>query len=122
MSLRTGAPPFHGKLAIRQLYQLGLDGEFSMEWVAQLIQCFGLYPVGSLVELNTGEQGWVIDVNQADSMRPTIKVLWGPGHEPLPEPRIKELSDDPADGQKLKIQRVLNPSEIGCAQGYALPG
>lgn len=122
LSRRGGRPPVPATLAIRCLYQLGLDGEFPLEWVNRLIQCFGIYPVGSLVELNTGEQGWVVDVNQAESMRLTIKVLWGPGREPLAEPRVIEISGSPGDGEKLRIQRVLNPFDSGCAQGYTLYG
>jgi len=120
ISNRGGRPLVPPTQAIRRLYQAGIEGEFAMEWVDRLIHSFGLFPIGSLVELTTGEQGWVINVNQADSMCPTVKVLWGAGHVPLAEPRIIELTDYQIDRGKIKVQRVLNPLDFGCTLGYTL--
>ncbi len=113
VSKRGGRPPLPPALAVRRLYQLGIDGEFAMEWVEILVQSLGLYPVGSLVELSTGERGWVVSVNQADHMLPTVKLVWSKTWEKLIPPRIVKLSKYQADTVPVRVVRVLNPLEEG---------
>ena len=43
--------------------------------VDQFVQCVGLYPVGTLVELSTGEVGVVIQQNRIIRERPRLMVL-----------------------------------------------
>jgi len=113
VSKRGGRPPVPPALAVRRLYQLGIEGEFGMEWVETLVHCLGLYPVGSLVELSTGERGWVVSVNQADHMLPVVKVVWGSTREKLSSPSVVELSSYVAGNQPVRVARVLNPLEEG---------
>lgn len=113
VSKRGGRPPLPPGLAIRRLYQLGIEGKFSMEWVEALIQCLGLYPVGSLVELSTGERGWVIGINQADHMLPRVKLVWSKTREKLPSFRVVDLSECQSDQKPIRVLRLLNPFEEG---------
>jgi HD-GYP domain-containing protein (c-di-GMP phosphodiesterase class II) len=110
---RGGRPPLPPALAVRRLYQLGIDGEFAMEWVEKLVECLGLYPVGSLVELSTGDRGWVISVNQADHMLPTVKLVWNASREKLPIPRVLDLSKCLSENAPVRVLRILNPFEEG---------
>lgn len=113
VSKRGGRPPLPPALAVRRFYQSGIDGEFAMEWVEKLVQCLGLYPVGSLVELSTAERGWVVAVNQADHMLPTVKLVWAKGREKLSTPHVVELSTYKSNNLPVRVQRVLNPFEEG---------
>ena len=113
VSKRGARPPTPPALAVRRLYQLGIDGEFSMGWVEKLVQCLGLYPVGSLVELSTGARGWVVSVNQADHMLPTIKLVWSHTREKLASPCVLDLSKYTSDNTSVRILRILNPLEEG---------
>ena len=113
VSKRGGRPPTPPALVVRRLYQLGIDGEFSMEWVEKLIQCLGLYPVGSLVELSTGARGWVVSGNQADQMLPTIKLVWSHTREKLATPCVVDLSKYTSDNTSVRVLRILNPFEEG---------
>ncbi len=113
VSKRGGRPPTPPAIVVRRLYQLGIDGEFSMEWVEKLVQCLGLYPVGSLVELSTGARGWVVAVNQADHMLPTIKLVWSHTREKLASPCLLDLSKYTSDNTSVRILRILNPFEEG---------
>jgi HD-GYP domain-containing protein (c-di-GMP phosphodiesterase class II) len=63
--------------ALQQLY-LARDTLFQAELVEQFMSCLGVYPTGSLVELNTGEVAVVMAQNQARRLRPRIMVLTGP--------------------------------------------
>jgi HD-GYP domain-containing protein (c-di-GMP phosphodiesterase class II) len=43
--------------------------------VDQFIQCMGIYPIGSLVELNTGEVAVVIQQNQVRRLKPRVLII-----------------------------------------------
>ena len=60
--------------ALQQLY-LARSTLFQSELVEQFMSCLGVYPTGSLVELNTGEVAVVMAQNQARRLRPRIMVL-----------------------------------------------
>jgi HD-GYP domain-containing protein (c-di-GMP phosphodiesterase class II) len=60
--------------ALQQLY-LARTTLFQAELVEQFMSCLGVYPTGSLVELNTGEVAVVMAQNQARRLRPRIMVL-----------------------------------------------
>jgi len=60
--------------ALQQLY-LARNTLFQAELVEQFMSCLGVYPTGSLVELNTGEVAVVMAQNQARRLRPRIMVL-----------------------------------------------
>lgn len=116
ISTRGRRPPTPPALAVRRIYQLGINGEFPMNWVERLIRCISIYPIGSLVELNTGERGWVVSVNQEDRMRPTIKLLWDRKRKRMAEPVTVELSAFMDHDPTRKIQRVLNPIVEGVSE------
>lgn len=51
------------------------DTLFGHELVEKFIQCIGIYPIGSLVELNTGEIGLVKSVNRTNLLQPKVLVV-----------------------------------------------
>ncbi len=113
VSKRGGRPPLPPGLAIRRLYQLGIEGQFAMEWVEALVKCLGLYPVGSMVELSTGERGWVVGINQADHMLPRVKLVWNKTRKKLSSFRVVDLSEYQSGQKPVRVVRVLNPFEEG---------
>lgn len=113
VSKRGGRPPLPPALAVRRLYQLGIDGQFAMEWVEALVQCLGLYPVGSLVELSTGERGWVVGINQADHMLPRVRLVWSKTRKKLISIRIEDLAEYCVNHKPVRVVRILNPFEEG---------
>ena len=44
--------------------------------VKEFIRCLGLYPVGSLVLLESGRLGVVIEANESDQRLPTVRVMY----------------------------------------------
>jgi putative nucleotidyltransferase with HDIG domain len=53
------------------------DGkQFDQHLVRRFIQLIGIYPVGNLVRLNTGEIAVVLKVNAPDPYRPQVRVLF----------------------------------------------
>ncbi len=60
--------------AMNELYNL--RGQlFQAELVEQFIQTVGLYPAGSLVELNTGEDAIITQVNELKRLRPAVMLI-----------------------------------------------
>lgn len=60
--------------AIKELYNLR-DIDFQADMVEMFIQCLGVYPTGSLVELNTGEVGIVLQQNKISRLKPRVMII-----------------------------------------------
>ena len=95
--------------AISELYGLR-DSKFQAELVEQFIQAVGLYPTGSLVELNTGQVGAVVGINGLRRLQPTVMLLLDEHKEPYAEFQYLDLST--AD-HAIRVQRGLPPSAYG---------
>jgi HD-GYP domain-containing protein (c-di-GMP phosphodiesterase class II) len=104
------APPVE---VLRQLYLQGSAGAFDRDLVERVIHGLGVYPIGSLVELNTGERGIVIAPNRADSLKPTLRVVVsGDGLACLNGPIIN-LAGTNAVPAARRIVRALDPAKEG---------
>ncbi len=87
---------------------------FDADLVYKFIGFIGVYPVGSLVELNTKEVGVVIE-NTSDRLRPKLLVLLDSAHERLEEPYALDLvrSRQTSTGHRLDITRSLETGAFG---------
>ena len=84
--------------AMNELYKMrGI--QFQAELVEQFIQTVGLYPTGSLVELNTGEVGVITEINDLKRLHPTIMLLLEANKQPYDEFAIVNLSE--VEGMKV---------------------
>ena len=74
----TSERPYRAALsradALQQLVKQR-DGKRDAELVEQFVRCLGVYPVGTLIELNTGEVGIVMSQNPAQRLRPRLMML-----------------------------------------------
>jgi HD-GYP domain-containing protein (c-di-GMP phosphodiesterase class II) len=88
---------------------------FRENLVDQYIQCIGLYPIGTLVELNSGEVAVVIEQNQVRRLQPKILMLLGPDKSIERHPRTLDLLLQPAtpSGEPYKIVRALPGDAYG---------
>ena len=111
LSSRGGRPPLSPAQAIKQLYQYGLKGHLDRRWVERVIRCLGIYPVGSLVELNTGERGIVTATNPVDARRPVVRIIWDAAKQPYPIPQVVDLAASRAAGPERVILRALDPAK-----------
>ena len=100
--------------ALEQIHQLS-GKQFSSELVDQLVQFMGMYPVSSLVELNTGEVGVVIQQNQVRRLLPRLMLLLDPNKERYQAPVILNLLNSPsaANGEPYAIVKSLAPDSYG---------
>jgi HD-GYP domain-containing protein (c-di-GMP phosphodiesterase class II) len=82
-------------------------GELFDPDVAQVfIRAVGRYPVGSIVELDSGEVGVVLRVSERDPFRPVVRIVRGRSTDDAPPPTVHL---DEAAG--LRIVRPLDPHE-----------
>ena len=100
--------------AMETLNQLR-NTQFRDTLVDQFLQCIGLYPIGTLVELNTGEVGVVIQQNQVRRLQPRVLVLLAPDKTIERFPRTLDLLMQPqtADGEPYRIVQALPPNAHG---------
>ena len=110
-----------GYMAIRKIYELR-DEQFHHTLVNQFIQCMGIYPIGSLVEFNTGEVGVVVSMNRHRRLRPRVALVLRANNTPYEEVRIINLMHDRAsDGRMMEIDRALEPGTYGIKASDYLP-
>ena len=101
--------------AIRQLNNLA-GVEFPEEVVEQFVQAIGVFPVGTLVELNSGEVGIVIAQNRVRRLRPKVMLLLDSNKAPLVNFTIVDLRNQLADASghsSLWIDQGLAPGDYG---------
>ncbi|MDJ0929034.1 MAG: HD-GYP domain-containing protein [Gammaproteobacteria bacterium] len=68
--------------AVRELNLLA-GKKFQRELVEQFVQALGMFPTGSIVELNTGEVGIVIEQNSVRRLRPKVMLLMDEEKQPV---------------------------------------
>ncbi len=61
----------------------------------RFVQCIGIYPVGSLVELNTGEVAVVLSQNRIYHFKPKLIRILDPDKKPYDNPSVLDLYGDP---------------------------
>jgi len=105
-SNRGMGPSRSSAMVLRDLYQEAKDGRFLLRPIERLIQCLGVYPLGSLVELSTGEQGVVIMTNPSNLLKPKIKLIVGADHLPYGVPWSIDLAC-PESGEPERSIRLL---------------
>jgi HD-GYP domain-containing protein (c-di-GMP phosphodiesterase class II) len=99
---------------LEELYRLRTS-TFRDTLVEQLIQCIGLYPIGTLVDLSTGEVGVVIEQNQVRRLQPKVLVVLGPDKSVEAYPRTLDLLMQPKgpDGEPISVLRALPGNAYG---------
>ncbi len=96
--------------AVRQLFLTGERGQFDKSLVELMIRSIGVYPVGSLVRLNTGEQAVVVGVNPQQRLKPLVKVTTDPHGGSYPTPIEVDLATPSTDHTVRSVLRVLDPT------------
>lgn len=100
--------------AIQKLYEWR-DKDFQTDMVEQFIQCLGVFPVGTVVELNTGEVGIVIAQNRVRRLRPKVMLVLDRDKVALEFNPTLDLMQNPTDddGRPVEIRTALDPGAYG---------
>ncbi len=98
--------------AIRELNTLS-GVLFQKEMVEQFVQALGMFPTGTVVELNTGEIGIVVEQNRIRRLRPKVMLVLNAEKQPLREYRTLDLRKFPSDQNDDKAYWIVRGHETG---------
>jgi hypothetical protein len=74
-----------------------------------MIRCLGVYPIGSLVELSSGERAIVVAANKQDALKPTVRIITsGMGFMQKHGP-VVGLADADSGEIERRIVKALDP-------------
>jgi HD-GYP domain-containing protein (c-di-GMP phosphodiesterase class II) len=88
------------------------DGrQFDQHLVRRFVQIMGIYPVGNLVRLNSGEAAVVLRANASDPRRPCVRVVLSKTDRRLNRPYEVDLREaDPSGRLASSIVAPLDPA------------
>ena len=109
VSRHGGRPAMLPHDAIRQLFLLGDTGQYAKDIVRAMIGSLGVYPIGSLVLLNTAEQAVVVGASHTHRIKPLVKVITGPHGESYPTPIRVDLGSQATGDSERTIKKALDP-------------
>ena len=101
---RKKMPPYN---ALKELINMGAHS-ITPRYVEALVHRIGLYPIGSWVELSTGEIGKIIEINKKFPLRPVVSVIYMRGGRKLKEGKLIDISKQPI----VFIRLVLQDNEL----------
>ncbi len=100
---RPYAPAMSTHQALQQLNRWK-GSVFHEGLVEQFIQCVGIFPVGSLVELNTGEVAVVTGQNKIRRLKPRLMLLLDASKHPYKYPIMLDLINEPLTAENVPYQ------------------
>jgi putative nucleotidyltransferase with HDIG domain len=83
--------------------------KFDMKLAQEFVECIGLYPPGSVVELHTGEIGIVISTNHRHRHLPKVMIVRDAQKQPCPE-RVLNLEKVAASGAAEQLIKNVLPN------------
>ena len=111
---RPHASPISAYEALRKISDLG-GKLFHAPLVEQFVQTVGVFPVGSRVELSTGEIAIVLQQSTVRRLKPKVLVVTGPDKVLLTAPVARDLLYQPAGEEAVHITRGLPTGADGRA-------
>jgi len=106
---RPGITPLPSAMAVSKLYE-SRNVEFQEELVENFIKAIGVYPAGTLVELNNKEVGIVLNHNPQRRLWPKVAVVLNEAKEPLNQTKVIDLlayNEDKEKSNSLNITGSL---------------
>jgi HD-GYP domain-containing protein (c-di-GMP phosphodiesterase class II) len=93
--------------ALQELIEMRGD-YFHPRFIKALMNALTVFPLGSWVQLNTGEVGRVRETNRKNLMRPVVEVVWNGRGERLEKPKDVDLANNPF----LFINKPLHEEQL----------
>jgi HD-GYP domain-containing protein (c-di-GMP phosphodiesterase class II) len=97
---------------------------FQPQLVEQFIRCIGYFPVGSIVELNSGEVGVVVAQNAEQRLQPKVMVVRDAQGQPLRPQKFLNLAKLPkaTEDEPYRIRRTLEFGRAGVSVAEVVSG
>jgi HD-GYP domain-containing protein (c-di-GMP phosphodiesterase class II) len=90
-------------------------GNFDVTLLERFIKCVGIFPIGSIVRLNTQEIGMVIATDEDRRLKPIVLLIIDSKGDLFQPRRLVNLSSTAwqESGTKMAIEDVLEPGSLG---------
>jgi hypothetical protein len=98
--------------ALNMMYAVAANS-FPKELVESFIQCLGIYPIGSLVELESGEVGVVMTVNRERRLNPILTLILDGNKRPLQTVKTMNLELQERCDSSKRIKKILKSNAYG---------
>lgn len=89
------------------------DKAFQAELVDQFIQVVGVYPIGSIVQLSTGEVGIVSRQNKLWRLKPVVTIIVDGNEQRLANSYVMDLAKQKNEDQPITIANELPSGTYG---------
>jgi len=101
-------------LALENLFKWS-KGNFDILLLEKFIKCLGIYPIGSVVRLNTGEVGVVVATDADHRIKPIVLLAMNADGKVYQPRRLINLSSAVWEktGSPVIIDEVLQPGSLG---------
>lgn len=86
--------------------------DFDPEYFNRFIRVMGIYPPGTMVQLEDKRFALVLETNEDSPLKPKVKVLFSRKMQPV-SPECVDLATHQESGMELKVLRQPDPSELG---------
>lgn len=105
-----GMTPHEG---LKKMYDWMPDN-FDEPLMQAFIRTIGIYPVGSVVEFNTGHIGIIVKLNEEQKLKPVVMMLMNRNKEYYPKRKLINLASPMWQGNKdiPVIQRIVDAKEF----------
>ncbi len=122
----TTPRPFPVQLSVTQAYAVlykQRGSAYHSTLVEEFCRCFGVFPVGCPVELNSGEIGIVTAQHPVKRLKPRVMLVTDPAGNPMWPHKILDLAREPkmSAEEPYRIRRTLNFGAVPVDPGEFLP-
>ncbi len=111
---RVYRPGLLPNVALKKMFEWSAT-DFNKGLFERFVKSIGIYPVGSLVEVNGSEIGIVIAANRENAVKPTVKLVKNrSGQIYRPAPVVGTATLEPKTGRgRYRITKILDPVQEG---------
>lgn len=86
--------------------------DFDTDYLNKFIRIVGIYPPGTLVQLEDGRFALVLETNEFSPLMPKVKILISKQRKPEVAECV-DLATQGPDGKGIKVLRQADPGELG---------
>lgn len=86
---------------------------FRRDLLEAFIKCLGIYPIGSIVELSSGEVGVVMTVNRAHHLKPIVMLVLDKDKQPYAARKLINLELYGEQTGAVNIRKILESNAYG---------
>lgn len=98
----------HPTIVLRRILEWSRD-RFDQELTQRFIQCVGIYPVGTLVQMSDGTLAVVVRANPESLLRPVVRVIYKIKDRSFVTPHLLDLADQSSVEPDSSIVGTVDP-------------